>query len=58
LTKRAGSINACVKKEDNIGKVIMRKVATNRKSKIHNRKWKTWPISVCECLTVIFSMLY
>jgi len=28
----------------------MRKVATSRKSKTHNRKWKTRPISVCECL--------
>jgi len=28
----------------------MRKVATSRKSKSHNRKWKTRSISVCECL--------
>jgi len=38
-------------------KVIMRRVATSRKSKIRNRKWKTRAISVCECLIVIFTML-
>jgi len=36
----------------------MRKVATSRKSKTHNRLWKTRPISVCECLIVNFTMLY
>jgi len=35
----------------------MRRVATSRKSKIRNRKWKTRAISVCECLIVIFTML-
>jgi len=35
LTKHAGSIHAYVKKEEQIGKVIMRKVATSRKSKTH-----------------------
>jgi len=30
----------------------MRKVATSRKSRTHNRQWKARPISVCECLVV------
>jgi len=38
-------------------KVMMRKVATSRKRKTHNRQSKTKPISVCECLIVIFKML-
>jgi len=25
------------------------KVTTSRKSKTHNREWKTRPITVCEC---------
>jgi len=28
----------------------MRKMATSRKSRTHNRQWKTRPISVCKCL--------
>jgi len=32
------------------------KVATSSKSKTHNRHWKTRPISVCECLIVIFKV--
>jgi len=28
----------------------MRKIATSRKSRTHNRQWKTRPISVCKCL--------
>jgi len=38
------------RKKKKIGKVIMVKVATSRKSNAHDRKWKTRAISVCECL--------
>jgi len=37
---------------------MLRKVATSRKSKTHNRQWKTRPISVCECLIVMIKILY
>jgi len=40
LTKHAVSIHAYVKNEEQIGKVILRKVATSRKSKTHHRKLK------------------
>jgi len=43
-------VHAYAKKAEKIGKAIMRRVATSRKSKTHNRQWKTRPISVCECL--------
>jgi len=36
----------------------MGKLARRRKSKAHNQQWKTRPISVCECLIVMFKMLY
>ena len=38
LTKHAGSVHAYVKKEEKIGKVILRKVATSKKGKTHNGK--------------------
>jgi len=38
LTKDAGSLHAYVKKEEKMGKVIMRKVATSREIKTQNGK--------------------
>jgi len=38
LTRHAGSVHAYVKKEEKIGKVIMRKMPTCRKSKTHTKK--------------------
>jgi len=38
LTRHAGSVHAYVKKEEKIGKVIMRKMATCRKSRTHTQK--------------------
>jgi len=60
LTKHVGFIRAEAKKAKKVGKVIMRKVATSREkvSKTQNRQRKTRPISVCECLSVIFKMLH
>jgi len=37
---------------------MMWKVATSRKSKTHNRQWKTRTISVCDCWIVLFKVLY
>jgi len=37
---------------------MIRKVVAGSKSKTHNRQSKTRHISVCECLIVIFKMLY
>jgi len=50
LTKHVGFVYANVKKAEQIGKVMMRKVATSIKSKTRTWQWKTKPISVCECL--------
>jgi len=47
--KHSESISAYAKKAEIIGRVMMRKVATSRKAR---------PLSVCECLIVIFTMLY
>ena len=47
-----------IQKAKKIEKVVMRKVATSKKSITHNRQWKTKHISVCESLIVIFKVLY
>jgi len=39
--------DSCLHKAEAIGRVMMRKVASIRKNKTHNRQWKTRPISVC-----------
>jgi len=36
----------------------MRKVSTSRKSETDTQQWKTRPISICECLIVVFKTLY
>jgi len=40
LKKYAGLVHACVKKAEKTGRVMMRKVATSRKSKTQNRSVK------------------
>ena len=42
--RHCGHYCTCTKNAENIRKVMMRKVATSRKSKIQNRLWKTRPI--------------
>jgi len=47
LTKYAGSIQAYVKREEKTGKVMMRKVATSRKSKTHTKMKKKTHFGLC-----------
>jgi len=47
--KYDGSMYAYVKKAEKIDRLMMKKVATIRKSKTHNRQSKSRPISVCAC---------
>jgi len=57
LTNLVGFVYAC-EKNAKIEKLMMGKVATSRKSKTHNRQFKTRPISVCECFIVMLKMLH